>query len=180
MIIGIAGTLGAGKGTVVECLKEKGFTHYSASGVLREILRQKGLEETRENMTTLADDLRNENPASPHHILFQKYTEEKPDRVILESIHSVGEAIFLKERRAIILAVDAGLEVRYDRVHARGTSKDDVSFEEFQKIAIHEEEGGGSHNIRAVIDMADHTIMNDGTIEELHAKVEEWLQTLSV
>ena len=50
--------------------------------------------------------------------------------------------------------------------------------EELKKIAVHEEEGGGKHNIRAVIDMSDNIIHNNGTIEELHEKVEEWLQTL--
>ena len=178
MIIGIAGTLGAGKGTVVECLKSKGFTHYSDSGVLREILQADGLEETREHMTVLADKLRSENPASPQHVLFQKYESEQPAKAILESIHSVGEAEFLKNKNVIILGVDADLETRYRRISGRGTSKDDVTFEEFKNIAIHEEEGGGQHNIRSVLEMADHTIINDTTIEALHVQVDEWLQSL--
>jgi len=31
MILGITGTFGAGKGTIVEYLKTKGFSHYSVS-----------------------------------------------------------------------------------------------------------------------------------------------------
>jgi dephospho-CoA kinase len=178
MFIGIAGTLGAGKGTVVEYLKEKGFVHYSASGALREILRAEGLEEVRENMTILADKLRTENPASPQHIIFEKFQIEKPEKAILEAIHSVGEVEYLKERGAIILGVDADLETRYKRIINRGTSKDNVTFGEFKKIAIHEEEGGGKHNIRAVLEMADYTIKNNGTLEELHAQVEEILKKI--
>ncbi len=180
MLIGIAGTLGAGKGTVVAYLKEKGFVHYSASGVLRELLRADGLEESRENMTVLADKLRSENPASPQHVLFEKYKKENPDKAILESIHSVGEAEFIKERGAILLGVDADLETRYERIKARGTSKDHVTFEEFEKIATHEEEGGGKHNIRAVLEMANYTITNNGTLEELHIQIEEILKKIGV
>ena len=179
MIIGIAGTLGAGKGTVVTYLKEKGFVHYSASGALREILRAGGLEEVRENMTTLADKLRSENPASPQHIIFEKFQIEKPEKAILEAIHSVGEVEYLKERGAIILGVAADLETRYKRISARGTSKDNVTFEEFKKIATHEEEGGGQHNIRAVLKLADYTITNNGTLEELHAQVDKILEQIS-
>lgn len=42
LIIGITGTNGAGKGTVVEYLvKEKGFSHYSVSGYLTQILKRR-------------------------------------------------------------------------------------------------------------------------------------------
>ena len=38
-IVGITGTLGAGKGTVVEYLtQQKGFKHYSARGLLNQII----------------------------------------------------------------------------------------------------------------------------------------------
>jgi len=180
MLIGIAGTLGAGKGTVVAYLKDKGFVHYSASGLLREMLRADGLAETRENMTVLADKLRSENPASPQHVLFAKYQSERPDNAIIESIHSVGEAKFLKEHGAILLGVDADLNIRYKRISVRGTSKDNVTFEEFKKIATHEEEGGGQHNIRAAIKLADYIIENNSTLEELHARVDEFLKKISL
>ena len=76
--------------------------------------------------------------------------------------------------------MDADLEVRYSRIHTRGTSKDNVTFEAFKAIAIHEEEGGGQHNIRAVLDMADYTIMNNGTVEELCVKVDEWVRVTAL
>jgi len=76
--------------------------------------------------------------------------------------------------------VDADLEVRYSRIHTRGTSKDNVTLEAFKAIAIHEEEGGGKHNIRAVLDMADYTIMNNGTVEELCVKVDEWVRVTAL
>jgi len=42
IIIGITGTLGAGKGTVVEYLQEKGFRHYSARGFITKEVEKRG------------------------------------------------------------------------------------------------------------------------------------------
>jgi len=177
MIIGIAGTLGAGKGTVVEYLKTKGFVHYSTSGMFKAILESQGQVARREAYTWLGDTFRTLGPAGPIAIQYE-IAKHDESNVIIESIHDVPEAEFLRNKDAIVLGVDVSLETRYERISSRGSEKDGVTFEQFKKIAIHEEEGGGKHHIRDVINMADHTIHNDGTIGELHAKVEEWLQTL--
>jgi dephospho-CoA kinase len=178
MIIGITGTLGAGKGTVVEYLKDKGFAHYSTSGMFKAILESQGQVARREAYTWLGDTFRTLGPAGPIAIQYAIAEHDESD-VIIESIHDVPEAEFLKSKGAVVLGLDVSLETRYERISSRGSEKDNVSFEEFKKIATHEEEGGGKHHIRDVINMADHTIMNDGTIEELHDKVEQWLSTLS-
>lgn len=177
MIIGIAGTLGAGKGTVVEYLKEKGFVHYSTSGMFKAILESQNQTANREAYTWLGDAFRNLGPAGPIQVQYE-IAKHDTASVIIESIHDVPESEFLKKEGAIVLGIDVSLEARYERIRLRGSEKDNVSPEEFKKIAVHEEEGGGKHNIRAVIDMSDHIIHNNGTIEELHEKVEEWLQTL--
>jgi len=177
MIIGIAGTLGAGKGTVVEYLKSKGFVHYSTSGMFKAILESQNHVANRESYTWLGDAFRTLGPAGPIAIQYA-IAKENTNNVIIESIHDVPEAEFLQSKGASILGLDVSLEVRYERISTRGSEKDNVSFEQFKKIAVHEEEGGGKHNIRDAISQADHTIMNDGTIEELHLKVEQWLQTL--
>ncbi|MBR5146904.1 MAG: AAA family ATPase, partial [Bacteroidales bacterium] len=44
-IIGITGTIGAGKGTIVDYLvKEKGYVHYSVREFLAEEVKKRGLE----------------------------------------------------------------------------------------------------------------------------------------
>ena len=58
MIIGITGTLGAGKGTIVECLLEKGFKHYSVREFLVEEICKRGLEVNRNSMVLVANELR--------------------------------------------------------------------------------------------------------------------------
>jgi len=59
MIIGITGTDGGGKGTVVEYLVEKkGFVHCSARALWVDEIKKRGLEVNRANMRIVANDLR--------------------------------------------------------------------------------------------------------------------------
>lgn len=72
-IIGITGTIGAGKGTVVDYLKLKGFQHYSARSLLLAELTKRGLENDRNAMRPLANELRQTyGPAYIAETLFQE------------------------------------------------------------------------------------------------------------
>ena len=58
-IIGITGTLGAGKGTIVDYLKEHyGYRHYSVRGYLIEEAQRRGMELNRDTFVVVANDLR--------------------------------------------------------------------------------------------------------------------------
>lgn len=176
MIIGITGTLGAGKGTVVEYLKQKGFAHFSASGKLREILEDRGVPVNREAYSKLADEIRTADPQGLVKLLWTDLESSSEQGAVIEALHDVGEMEFVRSRGGIILGVDADIKTRYERIAHRGSEKDDVTFEEFKQIATHEEEGGGKHNIRAVLDQADYVIQNTNTPEELWAEVDIFLE----
>ncbi|MBQ4206222.1 MAG: AAA family ATPase, partial [Bacteroidales bacterium] len=61
-IIGITGTLGAGKGTIVEYLIEKkGYVHYSVRAFLAEEIKRRGMEVNRDTLTMVANELRANN-----------------------------------------------------------------------------------------------------------------------
>ena len=59
-IIGITGTIGAGKGTVVEYLTKPphNFVHYSARTLLNKIIAERGLPEGRDSLRMVANELR--------------------------------------------------------------------------------------------------------------------------
>ncbi len=182
MIIGIAGTLGAGKGTVVEYLKQHGFEHYSISGRLKEIVSERNLLATRENLSAVADELSEQYPGGILEVTYKKASESKVDKVILESIHRESEAAYLKSVGAIILGVDAAMEDRYKRAVLRQEDhKDSVTFEQFVKDTEREEEGKGSGapNIRAVLQSADFVIHNDGSLAELHEQIDTFLKSMN-
>lgn len=183
MIIGIVGTLGAGKGTVVAYLIEKyGFTHYSSSDLLINILEERGETVDRDGMSRVANELRAANPAGVPALNFERYeAEDGASDAIFESLHSVPETEFIKEVGGIVLGVTADSDIRYERIVARGSIKDNVTKEQF--IAQQEREEKGStdpnhHNIFSALQEADFRIENNGTLAELHAQVDAILAEL--
>lgn len=181
MIIGIAGTIGAGKGTVVEYLKSKGFAHFSSSDVLRRILTERGQEHSRLNMSNLANELMSAYSGGVLHFSNEYAIADGEANYILEALHRVSEGEYIKKIDGVILGIDADVEVRYERAIARKEGlKDEVTFEQFLQDSEREDEGktGSGPNIKAVIKMADYTIMNNGTIDELHKALDEFLQKI--
>jgi dephospho-CoA kinase len=69
MIIGITGTLGAGKGAIVDFLVEKGFQHHSVRSYLRQRVEERGLAVNRDSFVAVANELRREH--SPSYIVEQ-------------------------------------------------------------------------------------------------------------
>ncbi len=180
MIIGITGTLGAGKGTVVEYLKTKGFTHYSASGFITEEIVRRALPVNRDTMREVADSLREmHGPGYITNELLARAAQTGGDAVI-ESIRSVGEAENLKNHGAILWAVDADIRTRYERITKRKSEKDSVTFEHFVEQEKQESDNTEPFkmNLPKCIAMADAVITNDGTQEELFTQVESALSKL--
>jgi dephospho-CoA kinase len=179
MMIGITGTIGAGKGTVVAFFKERGFTHYSGSGWLRKELERRGLTANRDTYSALAGEIRAVNPAGLAVILYEQMLKDNCEKAIIESLHDVEEAKFLKAKGAVILGVDADIPVRYERVLARGSEKDNVTYEHFLEQIAREEAGSSHHNINAVLQTADFVINNNGTKEALHSAIEAIFNQIS-
>lgn len=182
MIIGIAGTLGAGKGTVVEYLKKKGFVHYSSSEILKEILRESGQVESRKNLSHLADELMKKYEGGILHFSHERARKSAVNKYILEAIHRVNEADYVQGIGGVVVGVDADVKMRYARIVQRKEGeKDNVTYEQFLKDVAREDEGetGTGPNIRAVLKMADYTIMNNGSLEELHVAIEEVLKKIA-
>jgi len=186
MIIGITGTLGAGKGTIVDFLKSRGFKHYSARDLLNEEIVNRGLEVTQGNMASVANDLRkNFGPGYIIEKLYEKAVEGGGNCVI-ESVRCPGEIEFLKKKENFILfAVDADIETRYSRIIDREESAEDEKNFTFAKFIEREQDqientDPFKQNLRVCIDMADYCFKNDWTIADLHKKVEKVLSGLMV
>lgn len=182
LIIGITGTLGAGKGTIVNYLTgKKGFAHYSVRAyITEEILRQK-LTVDRDNMVSIANELRAAH--SPSYIVEQLYEQAlgSQKNCIIESIRTPGEVDTLKTKGNFYLfAVDAPAEIRYQRITQRASETDNVSFETFIENEKREMQSAdpNKQNISRCIEMADFIFENYGSIEELQEKVDAVIEII--
>jgi len=182
LIIGITGTLGAGKGTIVDYLiNQKRFKHFSVRSFLIEEIEKRGLIVNRDSMTKIANELRAQN--SPSYIvdcLFLKAVSTG-ENCIIESIRTPGEIDSLKKKgRFILFAVDADPVVRYDRVVLRNSETDKISYETFIQNEQREmnSDDPNKQNLHACIQQADYVFSNNGTLEALTLQVETALKEI--
>ncbi|MCF8234909.1 MAG: AAA family ATPase [Bacteroidales bacterium] len=177
--IGITGTLGAGKGTIVEYLVgKKRFRHYSVRGFLTEEIRKRGMPLNRDSMTHLANELRALH--GPSFIADELYREASEADVnsVIESIRTPGEVELLRSKKNFYLfAVDADPEKRYKRITLRNSETDSISYETFLANEKREmqSEDPNKQNLKKCIYMADFVFTNNGTKEELFDQVEKAL-----
>ena len=179
MIIGITGTLGAGKGTVADYLAKKhGFVYLSVRNFFAQKLLRRGQAVNRDTIRDVANELRAEHgPNYATDQLLSQILDKKVD-VVIESIRTLGEAEFLKSRGAVLWAVDADIHTRYGRIVKRASVTDGVSFEKFAEDEAKETTSTdpNKQNLPAVRDVASVVFQNDGTQEALFAQVEKALQ----
>lgn len=183
IIIGITGTLGAGKGTIVEYLKEKkGFNHYSARAFIVEEIKRRGLPVVRDNMASVANDLRQKHGAG--YVAESLYDRAQKDggSCIIESIRATGEIEALRQKGELyMLAVDAEVKVRYERIYSRGDEQSDlVSFDKFLEDEKKEMANNdpGMQNLAKCIEISDYRFDNSGTREDLYQQVDEVLEKI--
>ena len=177
MIIGITGTIGAGKGTIVDYLIEKfSFHHYSVRQFLIEEAERRGLPLNRDVYVAIANELREKN--SPSYITDQLHelAIEKGGNAVIESIRTPGEIESLRKKGDFfLLAVDAEPHLRYERIIVRNSETDQISFETF--VANEKREMTASdpnkQNLSECIKQADYVIRNDQDIPTLQAQIDQ-------
>jgi dephospho-CoA kinase len=183
-IIGITGTHGAGKGTLVDYLaQEKGYVHYSVRSFLADEALKRGVPQNRDSYLSIANELRKQfHPGIIAEMLYKK-AAENGNNCVIESIRTIGEIETLKklsDKKVKIIAVDADPHLRYTRIVERKSVTDNVTFEQF---IIDEKRESNVHelwesNLPACISHADIVLTNNGTLEEFHSQIEKTLSSL--
>lgn len=185
IIIGITGTLGAGKGTIVDYLvKNKGFIHFSArEDVINKAIEKNGLPITRDSMILIANELRKNHGSSYVAEELYKMAENSNKNCVLESLRTVGEIESLRNKgKFFLFAIDADRKTRYERIKKRGNiQSDNVSFEKFseQEETEMKSDDPNKQNLSKCIQMADYVFENNGTFEDLYKQIDEVLVKLS-
>jgi len=173
-LIGLTGTNGAGKGEAAAFLEKKGYKYFSLSDLIREELRKKGKEPTRNNLIKMGNELREKFGPD---ILARLVMKKIKDKAVIDSIRSPKEVEYLKKQKGFIfLAIDAPVELRFERARKRGREESASTLGEFIKKETEEmTERKKGQQLQNCMKMADFLIINDGSLEELYKKLEELL-----
>lgn len=134
-IIGLAGTNGSGKDTVAQILSEDyGFFVVSATEMLEDELKKRGLAFERENKRKVGNEWREELGLSA---IVDKAIEQAESggssKLVVGSLRHPAEAQKVKELDGIVVWVDADPHKRYERIQQnnRGRVEDKKTFEQF-------------------------------------------------
>ncbi len=176
MIIGLTGSLAAGKGVVSDFLKEKGFVYLSLSDELREIAKEMKIELTRENLQNLGNHLRESKGAG---ILAEgivnKIQNQEYKKAIVDGIRNPYEIIVLKRlKKFFLVSVDASQEIRFQRIVKRNRESDPKNWEDFLRVDKRDKGLGELATGQAVeecMKQADFILINSGNLEETKEKV---------
>ncbi|HVV39427.1 MAG TPA: AAA family ATPase [Candidatus Paceibacterota bacterium] len=174
MIIGVTGTLGAGKTTVANYLKSKGFKHYSVREFIAEEVTRRGLVINRDSLVNVANELRTAH--GPEYIVASlgKRAAQEGGNAVIESIRAVGEAEEVKKEGGYLLAVSANPRLRYERARLESSATTPGSFEEFitqEEREMHSTDPA-KQNIAAVMLRADYQILNNSTMGDLENQID--------
>ncbi len=180
MIIGLTGKYAAGKGTVAETLEARGFRYHSLSDILREELRARGLEESRERLLAVGNELRRAGgPGALAERLVRRISDGGDH--IVDSIRNPAEVLVLREAPAFhLLSIDAAPRVRFERLRARDRIGDPTTWESFQALEAKEtaSDDPTTQQLAATIALSDRVVDNSGTADELRGAVEALLAEL--
>ncbi len=145
--IGVIGTKGAGKDTVAEYFADKfKIPSYSISRALKDILVERGMDITRENLTVLGREVAHEHGLG---YLAERIFEQAPDFFVISGMRQVPQITFLREHtHFFLIAVDAHPEVRFKRTQERGDVREAKDLAHF----IETEQQENSGDVQRVFD----------------------------
>ena len=157
---------GAGKSTIAEGLKSKGYDIINMGNAVRAEAEKRNLEPTRENLGKLMLELREQNGPGAIAELIKSNIESSSSNVILiDGVRSNDEIQILKKFGNVkLLAIHASTKTRFDFLQKRGRSDDPQTHKHFEERDNRELGVGISNSIA----LSDYAISNiDLTKEEL-------------
>ncbi len=171
-LIGLVGFGSVGKDTVSRYLVDKfGFTHVSSGDLIRAYMTENKLgEQTRDALQKVINELREKNGGD---YLVRIALENASPRLVISGLRAIPEVERIKKEGGLIIAVTAPVETRYQWALSRKRATDKITFEEFKAIEVKEMENQNlaAQNIKAVMAMADFTINNSGSRDQLFAEI---------
>jgi len=170
---------GAGKSTIAEGLKPKGYDIINMGNAVREVAKKRNLEPTRSNLGKLMLELREKNGLGAIAELIKPEIESSTANVILiDGVRSSAEIQVLRKFGNVkLLAIHASTDTRFSFLQKRGRSDDPQTKEHFEE-RDNRELGVGISNPIALSDYAISNIglTKDELIENAYKIIQSWIE----
>lgn len=173
-IIGIVGPIASGKDTAGDYLS--GALHipsFQISSSLKDICAESRVEPTRNNLILLGTQLAAEYGDG---YLAEYILERAPDRAIITGMRQLGQIAVLKANSNLtLLSVDADPPIRFERAKKNGKLGEAKTLEEFVAHELAENTAPNAQRLFEVMRIADHHLVNEATIKDLHEQIDSIL-----
>jgi dephospho-CoA kinase len=185
-IVFIVGMTGSGKSLVSDELVKKGFKFVRFGQITLDKVKEEGLEVNEANERKIREGFRKKHGMAAYALLnIPKFDELlKKSNVVGDGLYSWSEYKLLKKKyrdSMHVIAVYTPPEIRYERLEKRAVDNDEKQrFRSTTKKESKLRDYAEIENLEkgGPIAMADFTIVNTGTIEELKQKVQEILSVI--
>ena len=182
-IVAIVGMPGAGKSEVADEFIKRGYQYIRFGQITLDEVKKRGLEPTEENERPIREELRKQyGPGAFATLNIPKFDEAlKTGNVVGDGLYSWSEYKILKDKygeNLIVIAVYTPPKLRYERLSGRAARHGDdpkLKYRSSTPEAAKARDFAEIENIEkgGPITMADYTILNIGTIDELRAETEK-------
>ena len=173
-IIALVGLAGSGKSSAVEYLTEKGFPKIYFGGVIYKAMDEAGIEKTWDNQQQFREEIRRREGKD---FVIKRVIKNIHDlinagqnKIVLDGLYTWSEYKFLKHEfpgQVVVIAIVTPKYLRYQRMAKRierPMQPHEVDQRDWSEIE-NPEKGGP-------IAIADYFIINDGSLEQLHQKID--------
>lgn len=173
-IIALVGLAGSGKSSAVEYLTEKGFPKIYFGGIIYKAMDEAGIEKTWDNQQQFREEIRRREGKD---FVIKRVIKNIHDlinagqnKIVLDGLYTWSEYKFLKHEfpgQVVVIAIVTPKYLRYQRMAKRierpmqPHEVDQRDWSEIENL----EKGGP-------IAIADYFIINDGSLEQLHQKID--------
>jgi len=180
-IVAFVGLAGSGKSVSVDYVTEKGYPKVYFGGIVLDAMTEAGIEHTQENEKPFRENLRKKegNDFIAKRIIEQIHNliNSGQHRIIADGLYSWTEYKALKKEfpgEFTLVAVVTRKKIRHRRLLTRPirpltqTESDERDWAEIENL----EKGGP-------IAIADHYIINDGDLDNLHTQIDDTLKNIN-
>jgi len=170
---------GAGKSTIAEGLKSKGYDIVNMGNAVREEAKKRNLESTSSNLGKLMLELREKNgPGAIAELIKPQIESSTANVILIDGVRSNDEIQVLRKFGNVkLLAIHASTDTRFDFLQKRGRSDDPQTKDNFDERDNRELGVGISNPIALSDDAISNTgLTKDELIESAFTIIQSWIE----